>query len=86
MRALILGLCLLAAPAWADPPRVYGDDGEYLGRLTENPYDPEGVRNPYGWYGNPYSGALVNPYSEYRNPYWSDSVENPYAPWGDDGD
>ena len=30
-------------------------DGTYLGELSDNPYDPDSVANPYGRYGSPYT-------------------------------
>lgn len=72
----------LVSLARAEPPRVYGGDGQYLGSLSANPYDPESLGNPYGRYGNPYAEGK-NPYGRYQNPYSPDSMTNPYAPWGE---
>ena len=56
------------------------DDGQYLGRLSANPYDPDSVSNPYGRYGSPYSPTSINnPYSQYGSPYSPISPNNPYA-------
>jgi hypothetical protein len=61
-------------------PVVVGQDGHYLGRLNNNPYDPNSVSNPYGRYGSPYSADSVNnPYGKYGSPYSSLSATNPYA-------
>src|SRR5690606_32056728 len=35
-------------PWTTSAPRLYAEDGTYLGRLSSNPYDPESVSNPYG--------------------------------------
>lgn len=60
--------------------RVVGSDGQYLGRLNANKYDPQSVSNPYGKYGSPYSSTSINnPYSKYGSPYSSSSATNPYA-------
>ena len=53
--------------------------GEYLGKLSANPYDPESTSNPFGLYGSPYSPKSVkNPYNRHgfdaQNPY---SVKGP---------
>jgi hypothetical protein len=60
--------------------RIYGADGQYLGRLNANRYDPESVANPYGRYGSPYSPTSINnPYSKYGSRYSPRSATNPYA-------
>jgi len=60
--------------------RLYGQDGQYLGRVNSNRYDPESISNPYGRYGSPYSSTSVNnPYSRYGSPYSSLSAKNPYT-------
>ncbi len=50
-----------------NPPKIYGNDGAYLGELSTNRYRSDSVSNPYGRYGSRYS---------------SDSVNNPYGPYG----
>jgi len=47
----------ISNPYARNAPKIYGADGEYLGRFSSNPYDPESISNPYGKYGNPY-GSL----------------------------
>ena len=58
---------------------LYDSQGNYRGRLSTNPYDPDSISNPYGRYGSPYSpDSINNPYgagSEFR----SDSPNNPYG-------
>ncbi|MGB5817248.1 MAG: hypothetical protein WBI27_18825, partial [Thermoanaerobaculia bacterium] len=54
--------------------------GQYLGRLSSNPYDSDSVSNPYGRYGSQYSSESINkPYSVYGSPYSSQSPNNPYT-------
>jgi len=66
-----------------DPPVLIGSDGEYLGNINSNPYDPNSISNPYGQYGNPYSPESINnPYGQYGNPYSPDGVTNPYTTGG----
>ena len=49
---------------WAQAPIIVGQDGQYLGRLSANPYDSQSVSNPYGKYGSPYSSySATNPYA-----------------------
>ena len=61
-------------------PKVYGNDGTYLGKLSTNRYDPESIANPYGRYGSRYSPDSVNnPYSRFGSRFSPDSATNPYA-------
>jgi trimeric autotransporter adhesin len=58
---------------------VIGDDGQYLGRLT-NRFDSQSVFNEFGTYGSPYSSTSTNnTYGTYGSPYSSLSANNPYA-------
>lgn len=60
--------------------RIVAADGQYLGRLNANRYDPESVANPYGRYGSPYSATSINnPHGRYGSPYSPQSATNPYA-------
>ena len=59
---------------------ILASDGQFLGRLFLNIYDPESVSNIYGLYGNPYSSVSINnKYSMYGSPYSSLSPFNPYT-------
>jgi hypothetical protein len=70
----------IADPYTMSAPRLYSSDGNYLGRLSANPYDPDSVSNPYGRFGSPYSPTSINnPYSPYGSPYSGISATNPYA-------
>jgi hypothetical protein len=61
-------------------PRLFGQDGKYLGRLSANPYDPESVSNPFGRYGSPFSAdSITNPFGRYGSPFSPYSATNPYA-------
>jgi hypothetical protein len=67
-------------PYATDAPDIVAEDGTYLGKLSDNRYDPDSVANPYGRYGSPYSSTSINnPYSTYGSPYSSQSPNNPYA-------
>ena len=60
-------------------PKIYAPDGQYLGNLNNNKFDPDSVANPYGQYGSKYSSTSINnPYSQYGNPY-SSTYSNPYG-------
>jgi len=53
--------------------------GNYRGKLSANPYDPDSTSNPYGRYGSPYSpDSITNPYGA-GNPYSPTSPTNPYG-------
>ncbi len=70
----------VANPYATAAPKIIAADGQYLGRLSANPYDPDSVSNPYGKYGSPYSPTSINnPYSQYGSPYSPMSPNNPYA-------
>jgi hypothetical protein len=67
-------------PYATEAPRIVAQDGQYLGRLSENPYDPDSTANPYGRYGSPYSPTSINnPYSKYGSPYSPQSPNNSYS-------
>lgn len=96
MRTLIILLALsLSTPALAQV-QLYARDGTYLGNVTNNPYDPNSINNPYGRYGSPYSSdSIHNPYGKYGSPYSSQSPDNIYynnetglspPPFGPDAD
>lgn len=56
-------------PYATDAPKLYDQDGKYLGRFSINRYDPDSSSNPYGRYGSPYSpDSINNPYGA-GNPY-----------------
>ena len=41
-------------------PRIYSDDGTYLGELSQNRYAPDSVNNRFGRYGSKYSSDSIN--------------------------
>ena len=58
---------------------ILANDGQFLGKLCLNIYDPESILNIYGLYGNPYSATSINnKYSLYGSQYSSLSPYNPY--------
>ena len=59
---------------------IRGKDGEYLGRLNKNKFDPDSVANPFGRYGSKFSpDSINNPYGTYGSRYSPYSATNPYA-------
>ena len=66
-------------PFATDAPRLYDQQGNYRGKLSANPYDPDSTSNPYGRYGSPYSpDSIKNPYGA-GSPYSPSSPTNPYG-------
>jgi hypothetical protein len=61
-------------------PMLVSPEGNYLGNLNLNRYDPDSVSNPYGKYGSKYSPESVNNlFGTYGSPYSPQGVKNPYA-------
>lgn len=59
---------------------IVANDGQFLGKLCLNIYDPESIMNTYGLYGNPYSSTSINnKFSLYGSQYSSLSPFNPYT-------
>jgi hypothetical protein len=76
-------LVTLAAVAYAQAPIIVGPNGQYLGNLSANPYDPNSVANPYGRYGSRFSpDSINNPYGQWGSPYSPNSVTNPFTTRG----
>ena len=64
----------------AQSPFLISNEGQYLGDLNDNPYDPTSVSNPYGLYGSPYSPDSVNnPYGRNGSEFSIDSPNNDYS-------
>lgn len=47
-------------PLAIDAPRLYDQEGQYRGKLSTNPLDPDSINNPLGRYGNPLSPDSLN--------------------------
>ena len=72
MRFTLIILCMLATST------ILAD--EYLGKLSENPYNPDSTSNAYGQYGSEYStDSINNPYGQYGSKYSNDSPTNRYG-------
>lgn len=64
----------------ADDSYLLAQDGQYLGRITDNMYDNYSILNEYGPYGSKYSTtSIFNEYSAYGSKYGQFSVNNPYC-------
>jgi hypothetical protein len=61
-------------------PKIFAQDGQYLGKLSSNPFDSQSISNPFGQYGSPFSPTSVNnPFGIYGSPYSPLSPNNPFA-------
>ncbi len=59
---------------------IVANDGQYLGKLSLNRFDPESILNNYGLYGSQYSvTSIYNKYSMYGSQYSSLSPFNPFT-------
>ena len=64
----------------SNSPQLYAPNGQFLGNVNSNRFDPNSIANPYGQYGYPYSpNSINNQYGQYGNPYSPNSVRNPYG-------
>lgn len=85
MRLLLAVIVLvsLAGVVDAQAPIIIGPNGQYLGNLSANPYDPSSVANPYGRFGSRFSpDSINNPYGQWGSPYSPNSVTNPFSTRG----
>ncbi len=59
---------------------LLASNGQFLGYINSNKYDPNSLINEYGPYGSPYSTtSIFNPYSLYGSEYSLYSVNNPFT-------
>lgn len=59
---------------------LLANDGQFLGKLSLNNFDPESISNEYSFYGNKYSAySIFNQYGQYGSPYSSLSPNNAYT-------
>ena len=56
-------------------PTIYDNNGNYMGRLSDDQYDPDSISNQYGNYGSQYSPNSIN--NPYRNNYQDVQIQ-PY--------
>lgn len=67
-------------PLATDTPKLYSQDGKYLGKVNSNTLDPESISNPIGRYGSPVSPDSVNnPVGRYGSSVSPESANNPLA-------
>lgn len=59
---------------------LIAEDGQLLGKITDNSYDTESMLNQYGPFGSQYSTtSIFNAYSQYGSQYGAYSINNPYC-------
>lgn len=59
---------------------LIAQNGQLLGKITDNKYDTDSILNEYGPYGSPYSPtSIFNEYSDYGSKYGQNSINNPYC-------
>lgn len=67
-------------PIAINTPKLYSQDGKYLGKVSSNTIDPDSISNPVGRYGSPVSPYSVNnPVGRYGSTVSSESANNPLA-------
>jgi len=67
-------------PLATDTPKLYSQDGKYLGKVSSNTLDPESISNPIGRYGSSISPDSVNnPIGRYGSKISPESANNPLA-------
>ncbi len=75
---LTLGFSLPAQAQYSPGGKLYSSDGQYLGNVNNNQYDPNSINNPYGKYGSKYSpNSINNQFGKYGNKYSPNYVPNP---------
>lgn len=65
--------------SWTNPyatnaPKLFDQNGKYLGKFSSNKYDPESISNPYGKYGSQYSPDSINNRYGAGNPYSNSKI------------
>jgi len=59
---------------------IVAADGQFLGYINDDPFDSEGLANPYGVYGDEFSVfSIWNPFSIYGSEFSDLSAYDPYA-------
>lgn len=79
---LALSLALVGT-ALAGSPILVGPQGQYLGRLNSNRFDPDSVANPFGRYGSRFSpDSINNEFGRWGSQFSPDGVRNPFGTGG----
>jgi len=71
---------VFAAALGAQSPLLVSPEGDFLGNVNSNRFDPNSIANPYGTYGSKYSpNSINNPYGTYGSPYSSSGSRNQFG-------
>ncbi len=77
---IVIFLTLLVTSANASPPRIYADDGTYLGTLSRNRFHPESTGNRFGEYGSRFEeDSINNRFGRYGSRFSPYSPNNRFA-------
>jgi hypothetical protein len=77
---IVLSFAGWIGEALADAPKIYSQDGKYLGNLSANQFDPDSVNNEFGRYGSEFSpDSINNEFGRYGSEFSNESARNPYA-------
>ena len=81
MKYIIILCCLFSVSvAFAGDPILVSKDGKYLGKLSNNKFDPDSTSNRFGQYGSQFSPDSVNNrFGKYGSRFSNESANNPYA-------
>lgn len=67
-------------PLATNTPKLYSQDGRYLGKVSSNTFDSDSISNPIGRYGSPTSpDSINNPIGRYGSSVSPESAKNPLA-------
>jgi len=81
----LLAVLVLATPlvAFAGSPYLVSPQGQYLGNLNSNRFDPNSVANQFGRYGSRFSpDSINNEFGRWGSRFSPDGVRNPFATGG----
>ena len=82
-RVLVVAAVVLTATLAAAQVQLFAPNGQYLGNLNSNRFDPNSVANPFGRYGSPFSAdSINNPFSQWGSQFSPNGVRNPFATGG----
>jgi hypothetical protein len=82
-RFLLVAAVVLTATIASAQVQLYAPNGQYLGNLNSNQFDPNSVANPFGRYGSQFSpDSINNPYSQWGSRFSPNGVRNPFATGG----
>ena len=60
-------------------PKLYDSQGNYRGKLSSNPFDPDSISNSFGRYGSKFSPDSIKNEFGAGSPFKHDSPNNPFG-------